>query len=85
MDETKQAGKRASRATAGTVSSGDLTTAYRIAANLVADHGDTYLPLFERLDLEITARDERRAILDRAAEVAKQAPGHARDDSQSPS
>lgn len=49
----------------------DLTTAYRVAATLVVEHGDQYLPLFERLDREMTSRDEKRAIRDRAAEVSK--------------
>lgn len=50
------------------VSSEDLRAAYEVAAGLVAQYGEQYLPLFERLDLEIRnvrGKEEakRRALL----------------------
>jgi hypothetical protein len=52
------------------VSSEDLRTAYQVAAQLVASHGDEYLPLFERLDQEVQQRDEKETIKHRALAVA---------------
>jgi len=54
------------------VSSSDLIAAYRAAAELVAEGGDAYLPLFERLDREVRAREEQKALREHALRIAKQ-------------
>mgnify|MGYP001314002769 CR=1 FL=1 len=53
------------------VSLDDLQTAYEVAAQLVVDHGDQYLPLFERLDQEVQLRQERDTLKDRALAVVE--------------
>ena len=50
----------------------DLRQAYRVAAQLVAKDGDKYLPLFERLDQEIEAREHQENIKAKAFKIAKQ-------------
>ncbi len=52
----------------------DLRTAYRVAARLVTDHGEQYLPLFERLDHEIQAHEKRQEMKARALQVSKRKP-----------
>ena len=49
----------------------DLRKAYQVAAQLVAKDGDKYLPLFERLDQEIEAREHQENIKAKALEIAK--------------
>ena len=39
-----------------TVSDEELRKAYEVAAKVVALHGETYLPIFERLEREYEAR-----------------------------
>lgn len=58
------------------VSHKDLLTAYRVAAQMVADHGDKYLPLFERLDNELQALKKKDRILNRALDVALNGTNH---------
>jgi hypothetical protein len=58
-------------ADAKAVASEDLRAAYETAAQLVAEQGDKYLPLFERLDAELQNRGEREQTRSRAIEVAK--------------
>lgn len=55
------------------VSIKDLRDAYHRAARMVADRGDQYLPLFERLEQEIKDRQNKDATKARAIEVAKKA------------
>lgn len=52
------------------VSPSDLREAYQLAARMVADHGEKYLPLFERLDREMNLQKEREAIKNRALIIA---------------
>lgn len=53
------------------VSFSDLRAAYETAAGMVADHGDKYLPLFERLDHAMQERQHQESVKARALEVAK--------------
>jgi len=50
----------------------DLRQAYQIAAQMVAEGGDEYIPLFERMDKEMEMRQDKRRIRAKALEVAKQ-------------
>ena len=54
------------------VSFSDLRAAYETAAGMVADHGDKYLPLFERLDQAMQERQHQESVKARALEVARQ-------------
>ncbi|MBL1148491.1 MAG: hypothetical protein HND56_00630 [Pseudomonadota bacterium] len=49
----------------------DLREAYRTAASLVADLGDNYLPVFQRLEQELQERQQKEAVKARALEVAR--------------
>lgn len=49
----------------------DLREAYRTAAALVADLGDDYLPVFQRLEQELQERQQKEAVKARALEVAR--------------
>ncbi len=49
----------------------DLREAYRTAAGLVADLGDDYLPVFQRLEQELQERQQKEAVKARALEVAR--------------
>lgn len=60
-------------ADAKTVSTEDLQTAYEAAAQLVAEHGDKYLPLFERLDNEVQSCGDKDRTRRRALELAESA------------
>ena len=51
----------------------DLRSAYEVAAGMVAEHGDKYLPWFERLEKEIQDRQKQSEIRERALKVAKHA------------
>jgi len=53
------------------VSFADLSAAYKVAASMVAKHGDEFLPMFERLDKEMQTRKNKDDIKARALEVAK--------------
>lgn len=53
------------------VSFSDLRAAYETAAGMVADHGDKYLPLFERLDQAMQERQHQESVKARALEVAR--------------
>lgn len=59
-------------ATGGEVSPEDLRTAYEVAARLVGEHGDQYLPLFQRLDQEVQHQREKETLKNRALAVASQ-------------
>jgi len=52
------------------VSDTDLKEAYIRAAKILALHGETYLPIFQRLEQEFNKRKEEAEILDRAIEIA---------------
>ena len=47
-----------------------LKEAYTVAAKAVADHGEVYLPIFERLHNEIEERQARDKMLAAAIEIA---------------
>ncbi|TVQ81960.1 MAG: hypothetical protein EA357_11250 [Micavibrio sp.] len=49
----------------------DLQRAYAIAAGLVAEGKDAFIPVFTRLEKEVEQRERMDAIRKRAAEVAK--------------
>jgi len=51
-----------------------LKEAYQTAAKVVADHGDVYLPIFERLHNEIEQRKARDTMLAKAQAVAFDRP-----------
>ena len=52
------------------ISSEDLKIAYHQAAKLVAEHGEKYLPIFERLEKEMHNMQNKEAAIKRALEVA---------------
>lgn len=52
------------------VSSADLESAYNQAAQLVVEHGEEFLPLFERMDEEMQSRETTRTQIEKAREVA---------------
>ena len=47
-----------------------IRQALAIVAEVVVRHGVAYLPLFERLEREVAALDDRASALDRARQVA---------------
>lgn len=47
-----------------------LLAARATAAQAVQQHGEAYLPIFERMDAEVKALEKRRASLQQAAEIA---------------
>ncbi len=51
----------------------DLRRAHEIAARLVTEYGDRFLPIFERVEREIDALDERKDAMQRALDVAQRA------------
>lgn len=52
------------------ISDHDLKNAYIKAARIVACHGDLYLPIFERLEMELKNREKKNLALKRALDVA---------------
>ena len=66
-------GKRYTRkyANGEPVSHEDLASAFEQAAQLVVEHGDEFLPLFERLDQELQQRNEQEAARERTKEVVR--------------
>lgn len=52
------------------VSDRDLKHAYLLAATIVTELGDTYLPIFERLEVEYQARQAKKQALERAKTLA---------------
>ena len=51
----------------------DLEEAVVLAAQIAARYGDTYLPLFERLETELRNNKAESALMSRAIELAKSA------------
>jgi len=49
----------------------DLQEAYHLAARKVADGGENYLALFERLEDELLRRESRKDAMARALKIAK--------------
>lgn len=49
----------------------DLKKAYLQAAKIVARHGDTYLPIFERIEMEYQERKKQIDALNRAIMIAE--------------
>ena len=51
-----------------------LLAAYEFVAQMVADRPDgaSYLPLFERLEKEVAALEERESAVERARRVARE-------------
>lgn len=52
------------------VSDKDLKKAFEVAAKVVAKYGETYLPIFERLEQEYQSRKETKKVLERALTIA---------------
>jgi len=52
------------------VSLADLIRARKIAADIVADYGETFLPIFQRLDKEVTDAVGEDRALERALSIA---------------
>ena len=50
----------------------DLKAAYVQAAKVVAEYGDTYLPIFERLEKELKEAEKKQSAIDRALKIAKE-------------
>lgn len=50
----------------GPVTEAELRDAWAAMAQIVRDHGDVYLPIFERLDRELRAAEVRETSLTRA-------------------
>lgn len=50
-----------------------LQRAYLVAAEIVAQHGEKYLPIFERLESELRAINAKESAIDRARMVASKA------------
>ena len=48
-----------------------LETALSYAALCIAEHGDAYLPLFERLEAEVEAARAKESARERAIRLAK--------------
>jgi hypothetical protein len=51
-----------------------LLESYTIMAHIVNPHGDSYLPIFERLHTEIEKRKTKKELLDTAMQLSKSAP-----------
>lgn len=54
-----------------TVSDEDVAKAYKIMAGIVRDHGDKYLPVFQRLHDEMEARKAKQGLKDIALQIAQ--------------
>lgn len=54
------------------VSDKDLKKAFEVAAKVVAKYGETYLPIFERLEQEYQSRQETKKVLERALTIAEE-------------
>lgn len=52
------------------VSDKDLKNAFETAAKVVAKYGETYLPIFERLEREHQSRNKTKRMLERALNIA---------------
>ncbi|MCL4677720.1 MAG: hypothetical protein KJ017_03895 [Alphaproteobacteria bacterium] len=50
----------------------DIETTLVLAARIVARYGETYLPIFERLEDELDAARTSATRLDRAIEIARE-------------
>lgn len=53
-----------------TVSDEDLAKAYKIMAKVIRDHGDKYLPVFQRLHEEMETRKSKQGLKDIALQIA---------------
>jgi len=56
----------------GDVTYTDLKAAYVQAAKVVAEYGDTYLPIFERLEKELKEAEKKQSAIGRALKIAKE-------------
>ena len=54
-----------------TVTDDELKKAYETAALVVTKYGDTYLPIFERLEREYEARMQNKKAMDRAKAISQ--------------
>lgn len=58
------------RAVEAEVSYQDIKDAYLLAAMIVAEHGEEYLPIFERLQTELNSFSAKKKLVDKAKEIA---------------
>lgn len=56
----------------GDIAYPDLKAAYVQAAKVIAEYGDTYLPIFERLEKELKEVEKKQSSIDRALKIAKE-------------
>lgn len=64
---------RRSPPAAGPLTLGELRHARALAARAVLLYGDAYMPIYERLDAEVKAREGRETARDRLRAVAAEA------------
>lgn len=57
-----------------TVSDEEVEKAYKIMAAVIRDHGDKYLPVFQRLHEEYEQRKAKRDLKNLALQVAADTP-----------
>ena len=55
------------------ISDNDLKKAYLQAAKVVAEHGEKYLPIFERMQEEYQIQQKKSALIKRAVSLANKA------------
>ena len=55
------------------ISDKELKKAYLQAAKVVADHGEKYLPIFERMQEEYQMQQKKSALIKRAVSLANKA------------
>lgn len=55
----------------GRFSEADLRRALRIAARIVDEYGDAFLPIFLRLEREVAALEQRKSAVERAREISR--------------
>lgn len=49
----------------------DIKLIYQQAADIVAMHGEAYLPIFERIEREYKSQMKNRDVLTRAIQISK--------------
>jgi len=53
-----------------TISYADIQDIYKLMANIITEHGEDYLPIFERLHDELEEHMEKRRLLSKAFEIS---------------
>lgn len=52
------------------ISYADIQEIYKLMADIVTEHGEDYLPIFERLHVELEEHMEKRRLLSKAFEIS---------------